>query len=289
MLIGRRSSGLSVGYQAAGNICTIQLIDTDYPYNSYALVNKSPFCLHYSNWSPNQRYAAVTAYPSGSLSIATGRNGNGWKTLFDVEQVNTTSTSSAWSLDSQQLAFLINDTGSTIIGTVRMKNDIPEKPRFFTLESTQPVLYTPPAWSPDGQFIAFGAYASSLLPLLQGSQELYILNVNSGEVRRLTNNHYRDDSPSWSPDGSQLVFTSSKNGYNELYIIDVATGERRQLTYSTFGYLPSWSPDGKNILFMSNMDHNNDLYVIGANGRGIHRLTHNHYTDSVFPIWLFPQ
>ncbi len=275
---------MSLGYQVNGYPCAIQLMDTDRPSDSYALVNEKPICLPYSNWSPNHRYAALRNSPTGSLSITTGRNGSDWQSMFDFEQVIASQGSLVWSGDSQQLAFL-KSTDITVLGTMRMANGMPEQPRYFTIDGTQSLLYAPPAWSPDGQFLAFAAYDSSRQ---QGSEELYILNVNSGEVRRLTNNHYRDDSPSWSPDGSQLVFTSAEDGYNELHIINVATGERRQITRYTIGYIPSWSPDGKSIMFMSNIDHGNDLYVIGVDGTGLRRLTNNHYFDTVFPIWLFP-
>ncbi len=286
LLVGRRSNGLSVGYQLDGYPCAIQLIDTDRPSDSYALVSKEPFCLHYSAWSPNHQYAALAAYPNGSLGIATGRNGSEWQGIVDIDGVVATQGSLVWSSDSQQLAFLTDSTDVMLLATVQMANGLPRKPRFFTINATEPIPYSPPVWSPDGKFIAFAAYDA---PRRQGSEELYILNVSSGEVRRLTNNHYRDDSPSWSPDGTQLVFTSSETGYNELHIMNVATLERRQLTYSTVGYIPSWSPDGNRILFMSNMDHGTDLYMIGTNGMGLRRLTNNHYTGSIYPIWLFPE
>ncbi len=285
MLMGRGGGGLSVGYQVADNICTIQLIDTVRPAASFALVRQRPFCLLNSAWSPNRHYAAIRDFSTGALSIATGQTKNEWRTTFDIKGVTVLQGSPSWSADSQQLAFLTDNSDATVIGTLRMENDIPGKPRLFTVEAAYPIGYSPPVWSPDGQFLAFGAYASSRG---QSRQELYILNVSSGEIHRLTTNSYRDDSPSWSPDGSELVFTSAEDGYNELYIINVATGERRRLTYFIFGYLPSWSPDGKSIMFMSNMDHNNDLYVINTDGTGVRRLTTNHYTDSVFPIWPFP-
>jgi Tol biopolymer transport system component len=281
VLLGRRSSGFSFGYQVAGQPCTIQMVDSERPSASFVVLSR-PFCLLNSAWSPNHHYAAIKNFTTRKLSIAIGGNGRDWQ---DIDGAFTIERSLAWSADSQQIAFLVDNNDVTTWGIIRIENGVPGKPRFFTINGTQSQPYAPPAWSPDGQFIAFTVYDSSRG---QGSEELYILNVNSGEIRRLTNNHYRDDAPSWSPDGRQLVFTSAEDGYNELHIIDVTTGERRQLTRFTIGYIPSWSPDGKTIMFMSNIDHFNDLYMISVDGTGLRRLTNNHYFDSVYPIWLFP-
>ena len=274
---------MSAAYQVDGHLCTIQLVDTDRPNESYALISQPPFCLRHTAWSPNRRYAALIPYPSGSLQIAVGRSGNDWGQVFDVDGVIGFQSSLIWSLDSTQVALITESAGDTVISTVRMINDVPDEPQFFTVANTQPIPFSSLAWSPDGQSIAFGAYDKPRQP---GGQELYILNVADGSVRRLTTNAFLDDSPSWSPDGKQLVFTSAVGGYNELYVIDVASGERKRLTYYTIGYMPNWSPDGKLIAFQSNLDYNFDLYVIGANGFGLRRLTYMHSAFGLYPIWL---
>ena len=282
-MIGHRSIGLSVGYQVASNTCVIQLIDSNRRNSAYRLVSKEPFCLLYSKWSPNHQYAAIRDFPSGILSIATGHNSTGWEPVFDIEGVIVSPKSPVWSADSQQLAFLNDNNSITVLGTISMENDVPNKPRLFTMNTTQPIPYSPLAWSPDGKFIAFAAYAVSHT---QGSEELYLLNVGNGDVRRLTTNSYSDDSPSWSPNGTELVFTSLEHGYDELYIMQVTTGERRQLTYFIGAYSPIWSPDGKTIMFQSKLDYGYDLYVIGANGFGLRRITFSHSLSALYPVWL---
>ena len=283
MVTGRARTGISAAYQVDGQPCTIQLIDTDRPADSYEVLSKPPFCIRYNAWSPNHDYAALTAYPIGLLSISVGRNGSDWGEVFDMGGVVGVQSSLAWSPDSTQLAFMNESAGVTMIGTIHMTNDVPDQPRFFTITGTQPIPYSSLAWSPDGLFIAFAAFS---VPRQTGGQELYILNISDGSVRRLTTNTILDDSPSWSPDGTQLVFTSAVGSYNELYIIDVATSQRRRLTYFTIGYMPSWSPDGKSIAFESNLDYNFDLYIIGSNGLGLRRLTFMHSAFGLYPIWL---
>jgi Tol biopolymer transport system component len=83
--------------------------------------------------------------------------------------------------------------------------------------------------------------------------------------------------PSWSPDGRQLVFESSRHGNNELYVINAdGTGERR-LTYSPSNVEnshASWSPDGSSIVFDSFRGGAFHLYVIRPDGSGERQLTH---------------
>ncbi|MBA3872674.1 MAG: hypothetical protein ABI970_13065 [Chloroflexota bacterium] len=282
-MTGRTRTGLSVAYQVDGQPCTLQIIDTNRPTRSYTLLSKPPFCLPYSDWSPDHHYAAMAAYQSGLLSVGVGRKGSDWDQVFAIPDVVAARVLVAWSQDSRQLAFINWSAEVTLIGTIRMENNIPGQVQLFTITGTQPIAYSSLAWSPDGHFIAFAAYDA---PRRQGGQELYTLNLMDGSVRRLTTDTNVDESPSWSPDGSALVFTSAVAGYNELFIMDVASGERRRLTYYTNGYLPNWSPDGKSIVFESNLDYNYDLYIIGANGFGLRRLTYHHSPLELFPIWL---
>ena len=113
-----------------------------------------------------------------------------------------------------------------------------------------------------------------------------ILDVATGALTQLTDNTVRDDSPAWSPDGRQLVFTSNADGYNRLHVIDIATGARHLLTDAAFGYVPAWSPDGSLIAFTSNHeDGHGDIYVVGSDGSGLRRLTFTPATDDN-PTWV---
>jgi len=141
------------------------------------------------------------------------------------------------------------------------------------------------SWSPDGRWLVFGGKPSDRRRDYDDS-ELFLLNVETGALRRLTFNRFRDDSPDFSPDGRHLVFTSAQDGYNRLHLYDLASGERRLLTDQAFGYVPVWSPDGQRIAFSSNHEaFDSQIYVINADGTGLRRVTYS-TADDTNPVWI---
>ncbi len=98
----------------------------------------------------------------------------------------------------------------------------PGHQRQFTLSQFGQILT--PSWSPDGRAIAFAA-------LEGGITDVYVFDIASGSLRRLTNDAYSDLQPEWSPDGREIVYVtdrftthlgSLRFGYSELALIDVA-------------------------------------------------------------------
>ena len=137
------------------------------------------------------------------------------------------------------------------------------------------------SWTPDSQWIAFSAYPEEFDfdPGDSSYEELYLANIYTHEVKRLTYNSVMDSGPSISPDGTQLAYTSALNGRNHLYVMDLATGQSRLLTAEIQGYKPVWSPDGTWIAFVTkcgsrdpvNATHGS-LWVVGADGTGAQKV-----------------
>lgn len=92
-----------------------------------------------------------------------------------------------------------------------------------------------PAWSPDGQHLAF-------VSSRDGNAELYVVDTTCemnclGDTQRLTLNAYTDRSPAWSPDGRQIIFESEVNGISQIFVINADGTELHQLTS---GRSPIW-------------------------------------------------
>ena len=110
--------------------------------------------------------------------------------------------------------------------------------------------------------------------------ETIVITVKS-RLRRLTNHDAWDAFPSWSPDGTQIAFQSSRDGNWEIYVMDADGKNLRRLTnYDDSDVSPSWSPDGTQIAFSSHRDGNWNIYVMDADGSNLRWLTRG-----VSPSW----
>lgn len=116
-----------------------------------------------------------------------------------------------------------------------------------------------------------------------GNIEIYAMNADGSDQRRLTTNEFNDYSPAWSPDGSQIVFISDRDDpeadsctqscYYQLYIINADGSDERKLVGTDFSTLhPDWHPQGAQMSFDSEVNLQGDIYVINADGSDLSLL-----------------
>lgn len=99
-----------------------------------------------------------------------------------------------------------------------------------------------PAVSPDGRRVA-------MILSKDGNVNLYVANLDGSGLQRLTNHRQDDSSPTWSPDGRTICF-SSRAGRSGLYTIPASGGTPRRLSLDVANATePDWSPDGRYIVF----------------------------------------
>ena len=96
--------------------------------------------------------------------------------------------------------------------------------------------------SPDRQWVAF-----SLLG------HIFRLPIEGGHAEQLTFGAYYDSEPVFSPDGSQLVFVSDRDGGADLYLLDLKRGEVRPITSGAHADRPVWAPDGRSIVYLETL------------------------------------
>lgn len=96
-----------------------------------------------------------------------------------------------------------------------------------------------PAWSPRGDKIAFTMRRSG-----RGSTfDIYVYDLGTGQITRLTQDERHNENPSWSPDGRFLVFSTTRSGKKELYIIAADGSSQRKVSdMVSSSETPSWGP-----------------------------------------------
>jgi Tol biopolymer transport system component len=151
-----------------------------------------------------------------------------------------------------------------------------------------------PAWSPDGQKIAFvsnrdGKPEGQFAP----ATDIHVMNADGSGQQNLTRNPAGEGHPVWSPDGRQIAFERVVGGVGnnrniEIYVMNADGSDQRRLTSNpTFDGSPVWSPDGQRVAFASDRNqlrYHDDVYVMNADGSGPRRLTRNLAQES-WPVW----
>lgn len=103
-----------------------------------------------------------------------------------------------------------------------------------------------PAWSPDGQTLAFASNRT-------GHYEIFIMDADGGNVRQLTNNNEPSDWPVWSPDGTSIAYVARVNGIDSPWIMNPdGTGQAALPNASESDAVRGpfeWSPDGSLIAY----------------------------------------
>jgi TolB protein len=132
-----------------------------------------------------------------------------------------------------------------------------------------------PAWSPQGDKIAFGLGGFFPTLLGQASADIAVISSDGSGLKLLTSGSGNHGFPSWSPDGRRIVDRSSDGKTSRLFILDIETREAKTLnTGSSRDNFPAWSPAGDLIAFTGYRDGNYDIYTIKPDSTGLRRLTH---------------
>ena len=104
------------------------------------------------------------------------------------------------------------------------------------------------------------------------ADDIWTVPRDGGDAQRLTSVAAVTDGPYYSPDGSQIAYSTLENGVNDVYVISADGGVPRRLTWDPSGNAAvGWTPDGQDVLFASARDSFSDfqqLYKTRADGTG---------------------
>jgi len=155
------------------------------------------------------------------------------------------------------------------------------------------------SWSPDGQNIVIASKSGD-------ADALYLINIETEMLKKLTFDLDGLFTASWSPDGNHLCFVGNRGNASDIFLYDLKSKTLENLTDDLFSDSePTWSPDGKFIAFVSDrgghivksddedwnslnmFEHDytqRDIYVLDTQTKEMERITSTDH-DETYPIW----
>jgi Tol biopolymer transport system component len=210
-------------------------------------------------WSPDGERLAFLSMPlengrsaeKGELVVVTA-DGSERRTVATESNSETYSPSLDWSPDGTKIAF----------ETVARSDDVTAGIDVVDLNTGQVIELAPgrpsfmPAWSPDGSQIAFVSYEGTPSPGEELAADIYLMDADGANVRRLAHQEGTNVSPRWSPDGGRIVWWTREatGGPQHMFMAEAESGKVEALGT---GSRPVWSPDGEHIAFLDLVDTDN--------------------------------
>jgi len=133
-----------------------------------------------------------------------------------------------------------------------------------------------PRWSNDGTKILYQSNRT-------GRWQIYIMDIDGSNKRRVTIDKYNNNFPDWSPDNKQIAFVSDRKGNEDIYVMNIDGSGLKNLSNDPARDIhPYWSPDGKKILFNSARDDEDsfELYQVNIDRTGLKRLTNTEEVET---------
>jgi TolB protein len=162
---------------------------------------------------------------------------------------------------STQIAFVSNRSGNKEIWAMDYDGENQHQlTQLHTISLT-------PRWSPDASRVAFTCYAQPGSGTVLSAQ-ICVYSTLTSHLISWPRFKGTNSSPSWSPDGTQLMFMSSMLGNPELFIADASGQRPKRLTFSNGANTsPSWNPKtGQQVAFVSDRGGIPQLYTMNADG-----------------------
>ena len=125
----------------------------------------------------------------------------------------------------------------------------------LTRITSGPFLDITPSVSPDGSLVAFASNRN-------GPWDIFILDLNSGEIEQFTDTYAYDGNPTWSPDGQWLAYESYRVNNLEILIQDInrTSGEIPLTNHPGADFAPNWSQQGRLIVFVSTRNGRQEIW-----------------------------
>ncbi len=216
--------------------------------------------------------------PDGTRLAFAAKRG-GWDAIYIVDvnsgKIETHTMNldgaftTAWSPDGERIAFVGNKDGQSDIYVFNLKTGEVKAITNDIFSDDQP------SWSPDGKTIAFVSDRDDYgvtrdippdFKIYQHDYErrdVYLVDVETGKLTRITNTPWEEGFPIFSPDGKKLAFTSDENGIFNIYVEDLRTREYYPITNVISGIFQiNWNHDASKLVYTTFYHGGYDVYLI---------------------------
>jgi TolB protein len=134
-----------------------------------------------------------------------------------------------------------------------------------------------PRFSPDGQRVIFSLQRGA-------NSNLFVMDLRSKSIMRLTDTSVIDTAPSYSPDGAQVCFESDRGGKQQVYVMAASGGAAQRISFGDGAYsTPVWSPRGDYIAFTKQAQGRFAIGIMKPDGTGERLLTEGYHNEG--PTW----
>jgi TolB protein len=212
-------------------------------------------------WSPDGREIAFSRYTNGALRIWV-MNADG----SDQRSLGVAGDQPSWAPDGSMLAFRCT---SEICTANRDGTNLTNITHSIAADRS-------PAWSPDGMKIAFWTDRDPATPNVCCIKDIALMNPDGTSATLVTHDPTSDYDPSWSPDGTKILFVSDRaQGAAGGQLLHTMNPDGSDVTPvdSLHGYEPVYSPDGSKIAFGSSSGSGGDIFVASSDGSGVTDVT----------------
>lgn len=177
-------------------------------------------------WSPDGQKLAVTLSQDNPDIFLVDLTGSIIKQVTDHWGIDVSPT---FSPDGTKIAYVSNRSGSPQIYIKDLQNGRDERLSYEGRYNTSP------QWSSRNRIVFTG--------MVEGRFDIFSIDADGGDLRRLTEGSRNNEDPCWSPDGRYIVFSSNRDGGYHLYLMNANGQNQRRITFSQGmeETSPSWS------------------------------------------------
>ncbi len=217
-------------YPLSGSSVDVLVQSVTGPVRSLRPAKSGTFNTYEPSWSPDGK----------KIAFASDRIGDGGK--FQIYVVNADGTGAPQKLTSSKDGSNSTPTWSPNGSSIAFVSDRGGAPAVYVMgvDGTRPTKLTSeshadrPTWSPDSSKLAYVAQTSS------GSNDIYLHNFANSSTIQLTNSEGNNESPSFSPNGRHIIFTTTRWGKAQLAIISLDGNVVKRVTSTGNNTYPNW-------------------------------------------------